>query len=669
MKEEFFSHPYFRTDFAAVASFIRAHHSEECRHILRVADEVVANTFIFDLRWDMEQTVHPVVFTGEIDWLHQPGDDPEWIFAFNRMRFWVCLGQAYILTGDEKYTRAFISQMTQWIAGVRRDDPRAAQAWRTIEAGIRMENWLKAIRYFRDSSLLDETVLKTFVDGVTDHAEYIMGVWNSYNLMSNWGVLANHGLFMAGALLPASPRTAEYLATAVRRLEAESRIQVYPDGMQWEQSPMYHNEVLRGFLDVVAVAGMGEVRLPPGFVRKTHAMALADFWLRKPDGHEPMMGDSDDIDMRDIISRAALVFSDGLLRSAGYPVLDYESSWDFGMPGVEAYDRLEGSLPAETSHHLQDSGNITFRTGWTEDAAYLRFHCGTLGAGHGHADKMHYDLFAHGEDILVDPGRYTYVDKPERFEFKDSSAHNTFMISGIPLYRGMDSWECSDLSRAVNVRHVDRNGIGYAEGGQLGYYPQGVFTNRRIIFIRPDILFVCDEAYASGSHSYETFLHFNSEGTVEGGDAEYCYSSRKNDVSIVFAGGDFSTSIQPSRMSRHYNQLEDTQTIVRTTQGDGFLSMVHAVFISPSGDGREGRTGTVKKVPVTSNFKGVTFPDDTIEAWVVEKDTRSYTIVIAHKEFASPTDTFLANGCTGFGSAAVFDNAAGETETGTVLAY
>ncbi|AEC02932.1 heparinase II/III family protein [Parasphaerochaeta coccoides] len=669
MKKEFFSLPYFSTDFASVVPFVRAHHEDECRHVIRVADEVASGTFVFDLRWDMEQTVHPVVFTDEIDWLHQPGDDPEWIFAFNRMRFWICLGQAYVLTGDEKYTRVFISQMLHWLATVKRDDPQAAPAWRTIEAGIRMENWLKTIRYFRDSPLLDNVVLRTFVAGVTDHAEYIMGIWNSYNLMSNWGVLANHGLFMAGTLLPPLPRTKEYRDVAIRRLEAESRIQVYPDGMHWEQSPMYHNEVLRGFLDVVSLARMGAVCLPDGFVQRTKAMSMADFWMRKPNGYEPMMGDSDDIDMRDIISRAALIFSDGILKSGGYPVLDYESAWDFGVPGIEAYDRLEARLPQETSHHFTDSGNITFRSGWNDDETYVRFHCGTLGAGHGHADKMHYDLFSHGEDILVDPGRYTYVNKPERFEFKDSSAHNTFIVDGKSLYTGIDSWECRNLSRAVNVRYADRNGMAYAEGGQSGYCGQGVFVNRRIIFIRPDILFVCDEAYACGSHSYKTFLHFGSGGKVEGSGSEYRFSSNRNDVRIVFPGEGFSTSIHPSRMSRHYNQLEDTRTLVRTSWADGFSCMVHVVFVSPSTSIRGGSPGTIREVPVTSNFKGLTFSADTIGGWVVEKDDRSYTIVIAHEEFASPTDTFLANGCTGFGSTVVFDNSAGETETGTVLAY
>ncbi len=669
MKKDFFSHPYFQTDFGPIASFVDEHHPQEKSHILRVADEVAEQTFIFDLRWDMEQTVHPVHFDGDIDWLHQPGDDPEWIFAFNRMRFWVCLGQAYAMTGDEKYARAFVGQMSHWIQTIRRDEPQNEKAWRTIEAGIRMENWLKAIRYFRDSPALTDEAVTLFIKGITDHAEYIMGVWNHYNLMSNWGVLANHGLFMAGALLPPTPRTQEYRTVAIRRLEAESRIQIYPDGMQWEQSPMYHNEVLRGFLDVVAIARLTSIKLPQKFVEATRSMAYADFWLQKPNGYEPMMGDSDDIDMRDMLSRAALVFSDSTLKTGGYPVLDYESAWDFGKEGIDAYAALTAKPPRETGGYLQHSGNITFRTQWTADATYVRFHCGTLGAGHGHADKLHYDLFARGEDILVDPGRYTYVNKPERFEFKDPSAHNTVVVDGKPLYTGVDSWESRRLGRAVNVRFHDVKGIGYVEGGQLGDYRDGVFINRRLIYIRPDILFVCDEAYAVGKHHYETYFHFNSLGQVEGSGNSYVYESTRNRARLVFNAPAMTSTIIPSRMSRHYNQLEDTRTVVFRTEGKGFTSMAHAVFLSAPDIHVIGSSGTLRKVPVTSTFKGITFTDDVIEAWVLEKDESTYTIVIAHEEFASPTDTFVANGCVGFGSAVVFENSAGENEIGTVLAY
>ncbi len=92
----------FFDDRAAAAEYIRTNCKEDLDQVLRIADLAAENKFLFQLRWDLEQTVAPEVFDGAIDWLRQPGDDPEFIYAFNRMRFWICLGQAYAVTGDEK---------------------------------------------------------------------------------------------------------------------------------------------------------------------------------------------------------------------------------------------------------------------------------------------------------------------------------------------------------------------------------------------------------------------------------------------------------------------------------------------------------------------------------------------------------------------------------------
>ncbi|MDE7261096.1 MAG: heparinase, partial [Oscillospiraceae bacterium] len=86
----------FFPDREAAADYARTHCMDEFAPILLTADSAVEQKFVFRLRWDMEQTKEPVVFEGPIDWLRQPGDDPEFV-AFNRMPFWVCMGQAYAL--------------------------------------------------------------------------------------------------------------------------------------------------------------------------------------------------------------------------------------------------------------------------------------------------------------------------------------------------------------------------------------------------------------------------------------------------------------------------------------------------------------------------------------------------------------------------------------------
>ena len=44
-----------------------------------------------------------------------PGGDPEFIYQFNRHRYWICMGQAYALTGNEDYAACFKEQLSSWI--------------------------------------------------------------------------------------------------------------------------------------------------------------------------------------------------------------------------------------------------------------------------------------------------------------------------------------------------------------------------------------------------------------------------------------------------------------------------------------------------------------------------------------------------------------------------
>ena len=60
-----------------------------------------------------------------------------------------------------------------------------------------------------------------------------------------------------------------------------------------------------------------------------------------PNHHQLMTGDSDDTDVRDLLSRGALLFKDSSLKFAGYRELDFESAWLFGTEGIVFYEKLE----------------------------------------------------------------------------------------------------------------------------------------------------------------------------------------------------------------------------------------------------------------------------------------------------------------------------------------
>lgn len=124
----------------------------------------------------MEQTVKAVTFEGKIDWRHMPEGDPEFIYQFNRHRYWICLGQAYALTGDGKYAGCFVNQLYSWLEDNPINQETKNTTWRTIEAGIRGENWVKAMEYFEDCPVVTRAVRERFLEGLRVHGEVSDGL-------------------------------------------------------------------------------------------------------------------------------------------------------------------------------------------------------------------------------------------------------------------------------------------------------------------------------------------------------------------------------------------------------------------------------------------------------------------------------------------------------------
>lgn len=44
--------------------------------------------------------------------------------------------------------------------------------------------------------------------------------------------------------------------------------------------------------------------------------------------------------------------------------------------------------------------------------------------------------------------------------------------------------------------------------------PSGVYVNRKVVYIKPDLYVLADEMYTGDRHTYQQYFHFNNHGTV-----------------------------------------------------------------------------------------------------------------------------------------------------------
>ncbi len=187
------------------------------------------------------------------------------------------------------------------------------------------------------STQIDPEFLNSVHSFLEKHGEMIVRKHNPYCYAGNWGVLENHGLFLLGVLLPKNEKIQNFQRQAISVLTKALDVQILPDGVQVEQSAMYHNEVLRCMLEVIYFARIANIRLDIKFVKKVYKMAYATRYMLKPDGNEFANGDSDVMNMRSILQMVAVLFRDGRLKFTPDEDFSYETFMLFGEEEREIF--------------------------------------------------------------------------------------------------------------------------------------------------------------------------------------------------------------------------------------------------------------------------------------------------------------------------------------------
>lgn len=630
----------------ACAEYVEEWWPEELAHRLRIADEVTKQIFLFDLPWDMERTSEPVCFNQEIDWQYQPGDDPEFIYQMNRHRYWICLGQAYAVTKDETYAECFVRQMLHWIKANPVNDETRLTTWRTIEAGLRVGTWIKSMGYMIDSPAVTDQVFEAFWSALVLHGEYLAACDRPFSIKSNWGVLENSGLYAIGKLLEEEPAKYDFARLAKSRLLKQLRIQVMDDGVHWEQSPMYHNEVLLCFMEVLRIAGCYGDELPPQMEERVRRMAYANRIWQKPDKSQPVTGDSDATDLRDVLTICACWFRDPVLKSGGFERMDFEGIWDYGIKARQHYQDLDSADPDETFFWLQESGNWYLRSDWGEQADYLHVRSGSLGGGHGHFDKLHLDLTVGGEDFLIDPGRYTYVDGRERRELKGSRSHNSLLVDRNDYSTCLDAWDVAGLPLPVNGSCCRKAPYTLIQCGHLGYIGQGIFLNRRILAIGTKLILVMDEAYGAGTHTYEQNFHIPRSISLKPAAQGRMLAGQEYDVWVCCLTAGVEITESDCSISRYYHQMEKGRTLSFRLTADGNAGIITAFIGAERRDKKKVAVTSVKiESPVTKRVLKST----EAEGVLVQYGEESHLVVTAHADAGSDCEYIGACGCYGLG--------------------
>lgn len=623
---------YFNLSDGDVAA-VKQRFPNEVATSIQTADQVINHYFLFRYDWDMEKTNIPVQFKGDIEWAKVPFGDPEWCFMLNRHRYWVDLGKAYFITKNEKYAKTWVEQVTDWIKkNPLEEKSLRGLTWRRIEAGIRCENWIKSWEYFKNSKSITPEFFSQFLNSLYQHAEYINSGFNNHSKISNWGILEFQGLFNVAAFMTDFDQSETWRKSATEKLDYCASIQVLPDGTQWEQSPMYHNEVFHCLMNVVLLGKTLNISIPESIEKKVFDMAWANVQWQKPNYHQPLIGDSDDTDLRGILTLAAYLYNDGGLKSRAYSELDYESLFILGENRGKLYAAIPSQAPQFLSYYQPSSGDMFMRSSWDKDASYLHFDMKMIGCGHAHDDLLHISLFAHNRDYLVDGGRYTYVESDKRKFFKMSTGHNGLGVDDLTNSVYSSSWDSKFNAKSEGLFTKITPLFDYAEAQNIGYHrlEDPVTTKRRVLYLKPDLWLLFDSFRAKESHKYSLFFNFPNKKV--NADANKITTTYGNDDLVIEPIKKTNIMLVDSHWSPEYNLLEKNTKAEIFSNVKGAYSFITALYFSGQ------KKVSFTRVPVFDR-NDIKLDDTVVEAVEIKYGDKEFVVMVVNNN-QSPKNPF-----------------------------
>lgn len=467
------------------------------------ADEALEHTFFVHTGYQPSFN-----YGKDIDWKYWPVRDNELRWQLHRHKWFIPMGKAYRVTGDEKYAREWVLQYVDWIRknplvkinpdlyeladvdSVKGEVENVRFAWRPLETGIRLKDQIDQFLLFLPSRYFTPAFLTEFLVNYHKHAVHVQ---------ENYSAEGNHLLFEAqyvlnaGIFFPEFAEASRWRQSGIDVLNREIRKQVYADGGQYELDLGYHAAAIDIFSQALSMADANGFRedFPDSYVKTIHQMM--HFYLNTlfPDYTVPC-------------------FSDGR-RSAPYSFVKSFKRWSAQFPDDEqlryfATQGKEGRCPIHLSYASPVTGFFTLRNGWKEDATVMVLKAGPKGEWHCQPDNGTFELWSGGKNLFPDSGCYVFGGDEEVWKqrnwFRQTAVHNTLTLDNRNLETTQSVtrlWKAEGDTRILVTENP-----GYS----------GLLHRRSVFFVRGSYFVLVDEAIGPATGTVN--LHYQlCDGAVE----------------------------------------------------------------------------------------------------------------------------------------------------------
>lgn len=413
----------------------------------------------FDAEAILENRIDLLHHREKVDWSeswHKVLSTPLWRFNLHYCEYLLPLAYAFLKYGNECYLTKGKQIIGAWIDCCPQE--KGGAAWDPYTVALRVVNWLAFCGELREYVESDATFFEKMNSSLAEQQVFLAAHLET-------DLLANHYLeeLKSLVLLSCYFNDNETLRVALPKLLAEVDVQVLPDGMHFELSPMYHKVILESLLRVAATVLLRDPDMDA--VREFRLQDMCDclYSLERGISRTPLFNDAGDN-----VSKSR----DALLNCAAST---------FGIKPV-----FRSVLP--------DAGYAILERNTDIGAVKIIFDAGKPGPayamGHAHCDALSFECFIDGRPWIVNGGTYCYQGD-ERLERKRTLSHSTVMVDGEEQH---ECWAPFRVAR-FGMAELVEGGDDYAVG--IFTTKDGRSTIRRTIRIENARVIIRDESKAS----------------------------------------------------------------------------------------------------------------------------------------------------------------------------
>lgn len=319
----------------------------------------------------------PVKIGADFDWAIDPFEDENWVFQLNTLRYLRPYIQLSRLEDDAFYLHKFLDLLNGWVSCNAKGESKGA--WSDMASGIRGEVVSEAL--IEANRISDQSSIEALQEIAHVHIDRMMSD-GFVNINHNHAVFVLHGIRALGEAVGGEKRgLAKKFVDNYFEALVDKQFDI--QGVHKEHSPHYHLFILSKYEQVLSSGWYQDNEYLKSVLDKAREVA---YFMVDEAGFEIPFGDTDNYS-----------------KPVSYPYLKADKSLRYAV--YSSYGFVKNT-----------SGKIPFTLAITNTK---NSHT------HKHSDNLSIFLSVSGNQILVDPGKYSYNKKDSlRKTFMSSEYHN-----------------------------------------------------------------------------------------------------------------------------------------------------------------------------------------------------------------------------------------------------